>query len=137
MLADPKDEAVAARVRALLAELKNAPETGIASVIEAPAIAAAGGAPQASFYVDFKPGYEMGTDPTSGLVQPSTTKGMHGYFPTLPEMDSTFVIEGPALSRTGSLGDIDMRDIAPTLAKLLRVKLAQAEGRALLEEKTR
>jgi predicted AlkP superfamily pyrophosphatase or phosphodiesterase len=132
VLADPNDGQVAARVRALLGALKNDPQNGIATVLEAPAIKAAGGAPEASFYVDFKLGYEMGTDPTAPLVQPSKLKGMHGYFPTSPEMAASFVIDGAGLSRAGSLGEIDMRDIAPTLAAILGAQLPQAEGRVLL-----
>jgi hypothetical protein len=31
----------------------------------------------------------------------------------------------------GSLGEIDMRDIAPTLAKILKVRLPQADGHPL------
>jgi len=35
-------------------------------------------------------------------------------------MRATFILSGPSISRRGSLGEMDMRDIAPTLAKILR-----------------
>jgi hypothetical protein len=53
----------------------------------------------------------------------------------LPEdrdMDSAFFIVGPGIPRGRNLGRIDMRDIAPTLAGRLSLKLPAAEGRDLL-----
>jgi hypothetical protein len=35
------------------------------------------------------------------------------------------------LPKTGSLGQIDMRDIAPTVAGVLKVDLPTAQGKAL------
>ena len=47
-------------------------------------------------------------------------------------MNATFLIAGPGIPAGKSLGQIDMRDIAPTLAKLLGVQLPQATGKPLL-----
>ncbi len=60
--------------------------------------------------------------------------GMHGYLPDLADMNATFLIEGVKISRGRSLGQIDMRDIAPTPAAILGICLPAAEGRNLLEE---
>lgn len=46
-------------------------------------------------------------------------------------MRAIFVIAGRGVPKAGSLGDIDMRDIAPTLAKVMGVRLPDAEGRPL------
>jgi hypothetical protein len=43
-------------------------------------------------------------------------------------MRSTFIITGTGLAAHGSLGEIDMRDIAPTVAKILDVSLPSATG---------
>ena len=48
-------------------------------------------------------------------------------------MDSSFFIIGPGIQAGRNLGRIDMRDIAPTLAKLLGVSLPQAEGQDLFK----
>jgi predicted AlkP superfamily pyrophosphatase or phosphodiesterase len=132
VLAHPEDTALEAKVGALLAQLKADPNNGIDRVVSRKEIEKMGGASTASFYVNFKIGYEMGKNPLAPLVSPSTLKGMHGYFPTAPEMLSTFLISGTGISRHGSLGLIDMRDIAPTLAKELGVKLENAQGKARL-----
>jgi hypothetical protein len=46
-------------------------------------------------------------------------------------MRSTFIITGPGVPVHGSLGEIDMRDIAPTVAKILDVSLPSATGHPL------
>ena len=53
------------------------------------------------------------------MTAPSVTRGMHGYDPAYPEMRSTLILWGKALPWKGDLGEIDMRAIAPTLAKLM------------------
>jgi predicted AlkP superfamily pyrophosphatase or phosphodiesterase len=131
VLAHPGDEALKAKVSALLAGLAARPELGIDRIADAGEIARMGGAPMASFWVDFKPGYVMGTDPAKPAVSPGSVKGTHGYFPTHPEMRATFILSGLGITKA-ALGEIDMRDIAPTLAKVLKVSLPQADGKPLL-----
>ena len=46
-------------------------------------------------------------------------------------MLASFFLDGPALPRRGPLGEIDMRDIAPTLANLMGTTLPYAEGKPL------
>lgn len=127
VLARPADAALKAKVAKLLAELKANPATGIASIIERPEIAKRGGAPTADFWISFKPGTETGRDPAAPLTSPSASKGMHGYDPSLPEMRSTLLLWGRGLPWKGDLGEIDMRAIAPTLAKLMGGDLPDAD----------
>jgi predicted AlkP superfamily pyrophosphatase or phosphodiesterase len=81
--------------------------------------------------VAFKIGYETARDRLAPLVGPSLVRGMHGYFPADPEMRSTFIVAGPGVKARGSLGEIDMRDIAPTVARLLGAALPTADGKPL------
>jgi predicted AlkP superfamily pyrophosphatase or phosphodiesterase len=131
VLANPNDTALKAKVLSLLNDLAARPELGIAHVADAGEVARLGGTPMASFWVDFKPGYVMGTDPAAPPVGPAAIKGTHGYFPTHPEMRATFILAGPGIAKHGSLGEIDMRDIAPTLAAVMKVKLPDADGKPL------
>ncbi|HEX4271391.1 MAG TPA: ectonucleotide pyrophosphatase/phosphodiesterase [Rhizomicrobium sp.] len=131
VLAHPDDAALKAKVSSLLNELAAKPELGIDHVADAGEVVKMGGTSMASFWVDFKPGYLMGTDPAAPMVGPASVKGTHGYFPTHPEMRATFILAGPGIGKHGSLGEIDMRDIAPTLAKVLKVSLPGADGKAL------
>jgi hypothetical protein len=131
VLAHPQDAALKAKVAALLAKLKADPALGIDSVADAAGIARLGGTPMASFWIDFKPGYQMGQNPAAPPVSPGSVKGTHGYFPTHPEMRATLILAGPGLAKKGSLGEVDMRDIAPTLAKILKVSLPDTDGHPL------
>ncbi len=119
------------RVGKLLATLSADPALGIAKVIARPEIVAQGAAAEASFYIDFKFGYDAGRNLTGPVVTPSTQKGTHGYFPDHKEMRATFLIAGPGVPKKGSLGDIDMRAIAPTLARLMNVPLSTAQAKPL------
>jgi len=132
VLRDPSDAEVHAKTAALLAQLQKDPAYGIARVLDQAGIKQDGGTTQASWFVLFKPGYEMGVKPDAALPSPSHYRGMHGYDPALAQMRSTFLIEGKGVPAGKDLGDIDMRDIAPTIAHSLGVSLPQAEGKPLL-----
>jgi predicted AlkP superfamily phosphohydrolase/phosphomutase len=131
-LAHPDDAALAAKVKALLDKLAADPASGIAQVIGKSEIAAKGGAADADFFVDAKIGYEFEGKFKGPLVTtPGSLKGMHGYFPDHPEMRATLIVAGPGLKKHGSLGEVDMRDIAPTAAKLMGVGFPSAAGKPL------
>ncbi|WP_353230363.1 ectonucleotide pyrophosphatase/phosphodiesterase [Novosphingobium sp.] len=130
VLARPDDAALGAKVGALLEKLAATPAAHIAQVITEPAIAAAGGNPRAAFYVNLKIGAVAAPFISSQLpmLLPSAAyKGMHGYFPAAPEMRSTFLIAGPGIAKARNLGEIDMRSIAPTLARAMGATLPGAE----------
>lgn len=128
VLAPPDDAALRAKVGALLAKLAADPSNGIAAVFDSAGIAARGGPTRASFMVAMREGFEMGRDPAAPPVSPSTYKGMHGYLPDVPAMRSTLVVAGPALLRHGDLGIVDMRAIAPSIARILGVPLPSAQS---------
>jgi predicted AlkP superfamily pyrophosphatase or phosphodiesterase len=130
VLARPDDAALRAKVAAALAEMQKRPDLGIAKIIDQKEAGARGATPMAAFAIDFKLGYQMGGNGET-VVTASKDKGMHGWFPDHPEMHSTFIIAGDKLAKKGSLGEIDMRDIAPTLAKIMDVSLPAAEGKPL------
>lgn len=131
VLARPDDAALKAKVAGLLAGFRADPKLGIAEVIDRPEIARRGGGARADFWIGFKPGFETGRDPAAPPTAPSKSKGMHGYDPSLPEMRSTFLLIGKDLPYKGNLGEIDMRAIAPTLAKLMGAELPDADRPAI------
>jgi len=131
VLKDPNDTAVKAKVAALLKKLQDDPRYEIDHVLDHDQLVAQGGTGLASWFVLLKIGYELGVTSDAPLPAPGHFLGMHGYDPATPEMRSTFLIEGPGIQAGKNLGSIDMRDIAPTLAKLMGASLPQAQGRAL------
>jgi predicted AlkP superfamily pyrophosphatase or phosphodiesterase len=129
ILAGPDDPGLIARVGHLLADLKADPASGIERIAGREEIARLGGNPQASFWVGFAPGtagadFHGASGPLYGKPQ---SGGTHGYFPSDPAMRSTFMMLGKGIPKGRNLGEIDMRAIAPTLARIMGAKLETAE----------
>jgi predicted AlkP superfamily pyrophosphatase or phosphodiesterase len=127
LLADPGDGALRAEVAALLNRLAHDPGNGIDRILTHDEIARGGGFPDAAFLVSFKNGYEVGSAFSGPLVSAPTNLGMHGYVPDRPELRSSFFIIGPHVAAGRSLDEIDMRRIAPTLARIMGVSLRDAD----------
>jgi predicted AlkP superfamily pyrophosphatase or phosphodiesterase len=127
VLADPKDEGLRARVKDLLDKLAGEPANGIDRIWSQEEVRQGRGFPNAAFLVSLKIGYEMAYSLSMPLIAKPSNLGMHGYVPERAEMRSSFFIVGPHIPAGKSLGEIDMRQIAPTLADVLRLRLAGAE----------
>jgi predicted AlkP superfamily pyrophosphatase or phosphodiesterase len=131
VLSRPDDPALKGKVGTLLKKLAADPANGIARVIDRAEADKMGGGKDASFFVDFKIGYYGGASIVMPLIRDGKNKGTHGYFPTNKEMRASFFIAGPGIAKK-KLGEIDMRDIAPTIAKVLEVPFASASGKPRL-----
>jgi len=118
----------------LLKKLAADPANGVDRILTREELQKAGGFPEAHSYVSFRIGYELGYGFTLPLVSAPSNLGMHGYLPSQPEMRSSFFLVGPNVAHGKSLGEIDMRQIAPTLARILGVSLPQAEAQPLTVE---
>lgn len=129
VLARKADAVLEARVGALLARLNADPANGIAAVADKAEIARMGGNPDAAFFINLAPdttagGFGAATGPMRATPK---YKGTHGYFPAVPNLRATFMIMGMGVPKNRSLGEIDMRSIAPTIAAILGVGLPDAE----------
>jgi predicted AlkP superfamily pyrophosphatase or phosphodiesterase len=133
VLKDPKDAAVVAQVREVLAKLASDPENGIDRVLEADDLHARGGYPTASFFVGLKPGWKNGYEVTGPIVKSVKVGGTHGELNDLAELRSSFFVVGYLVPPKTNLGVIDMRDIAPTLAYLAGLEMPSADGKILLQ----
>lgn len=131
-LHDPNDHATEQQVRALLTKLAAEPENGIVAILERDAIKQAGGFPDAAFLVVFKPGYVTGAGTSGSLVTViQGSRGSHGFSPEFPEMRASFFIAGAGIASQRDLGIIDMRQIAPTVARILKLKMPTAKAAPL------
>jgi predicted AlkP superfamily pyrophosphatase or phosphodiesterase len=132
LLKDPQDEDARKKVDALLRRLAADPANGIDQILGPAEISVLGGFPNAAFVAASKPGYRIGGSLAEALLLDIKPGGMHGYLPSLKDMQASFFIVGLGIPSGRNLGEIDMRDVAPTLAGLLGVSLHDAEGRNLL-----
>ena len=131
MLRDEKDDEARKMAGDVLNRLASDGASGVAKVSDRAAARALGGFPDAAFVVALRSGYRLGgklQGPVTAAVRPA---GTHGYAPDVREMNSSFFIAGPGIAAGRDLGQIDMRDIAPTLAGLLGIQLTSAEGHRL------
>jgi len=130
MLARPDDAGIADRTKALLDALAANPANGIAAVLDKAAIDRIGGNPQASYYINLAPGFvtDVFRGAAAPLVAPTPVKGMHGYLPGPAHLEATFMVMGGNVAKGKDLGRIDMRAIAPTLAKLMGGALPDADA---------
>lgn len=135
MLRDQSDDEARNKVSQLLKRLAGDAASGVANVIDGSAARALGGFPDAAFVAGVRPPYRLGNKLQGPVTVDARPAGTHGYMPDVKEMDSCFFIAGPGVTHGRNLGRIDMRDIAPTLAGLLGLRLPAAVGRDLLQEK--
>jgi predicted AlkP superfamily pyrophosphatase or phosphodiesterase len=131
-LHDPNDAQSAQLVNELLHKLAADPDNGIDAILDRDEILRRGGFPDAAFLVVLKSGYYAGSEETGDVVTAfSDSHGGHGFSPEFPEMRSSFFLAGPGIAAHRNLGEIDMRQIAPTVAAILNVRLPSAKATPL------
>lgn len=74
-----------------------------------------------------KPGYAISGSLDGPLVTSVSIRGTHGYAPDHPELSSSFFLTATRIPKGVNLGPIDMRYIAPTLARIMEVSLPSAD----------
>lgn len=129
VLKDPGDAPTLAQVHALLAKLASDPANGIDRLLDADELHKRGGYPTASFFVSLKPGWRTGSSLEGPVLSKTKLGGTHGQLPDVPDLRASFFVVGPGVPAGRSLGLIDMRDIAPTLAHLAGLSLPSADGK--------
>lgn len=127
MLRDPSNAAVKAKVKQLLDTMAADPQYGVNKILTHDELVKRGGYPDAAFLIDFKPGWSAAGGLQGEAVKDSPSTGTHGYLPDHPELRSTFMVLGSGVAKGRDLGVIDMRQIAPSVAEMLGVKLPAAK----------
>jgi predicted AlkP superfamily pyrophosphatase or phosphodiesterase len=131
MLHNPSDEAVKAKVKQLLDTIAADPQYGINEILTHDQLIKRGGYPDAAFLIDFKLGWSAAAGFSGDAVKDAPSTGTHGYLPDHPELRSAFMVMGDGVAKGRDLGVIDMRQIAPSVASMLGVKLPAAKLHAV------
>lgn len=132
VLKDPNDSATLSEVRELLAKVASDPANGVDRILDAEELHKRGGFSPASFFVGLKPGWRTGSALDGPVLSKVKLGGTHGELPDLPDLHASFFLIGPGVPAGRSLGLIDMRDVAPTLAHEVGLSLPTADGKNLL-----
>lgn len=125
MVRDPRNTATVAKVKEVIAAAARNPDYGIGRVFTREEVVARGGHPDAVLMLEPAPGWRFVSGTRQAVLAVPGT-GAHGQFPDQPALHSAFMLIGPGVAAGRNLGVIDMRQIAPTLAKLLGVALPTA-----------
>ncbi len=132
VLKDPGDAVTLEQVDALLRTLERDPANGIDRILDAKELHQRGGYPNGAFFVNLKSGWRTGSGLNGPVLSHVKPGGTHGELPDMPDLRAAFFLVGPAVPSGKNLGVIDMRDIAPTLAKEAGLALPGADGKPLL-----
>ncbi|MCV5091040.1 hypothetical protein OFC13_30900, partial [Escherichia coli] len=65
-----------------------------------------GADPRAAFALDANEGYAFGGGFAEDAIGPSSSRGTHGYLPTLPDYRASFIAAGVGIGRKGKIGEI-------------------------------
>jgi predicted AlkP superfamily pyrophosphatase or phosphodiesterase len=129
MLRDSNDRDAEQQAGQLLQALAADANNGIAAILNRDEIKERGGFADAAFLVVLKPGYYAGGGTTGEVItEIHGVHGGHGFSPDEPEMRAAFFLSGDGIARHRDLGVIDMRQIAPTMAKLLGIAFPSAKA---------
>ena len=66
------------------------------------------------------------------ITSEPTQKAQHGYAEEFPDMRASFYIEGVNISKNKDIGELELVDIAPTLAYIMGFPMPTAEGKNIL-----
>jgi predicted AlkP superfamily pyrophosphatase or phosphodiesterase len=126
-LRDPKDKKTVSRVRKLLSGLPQE-EKKLFRIIDRKKLVSIGGNPEAALALAGEDGTSFDNRLTGTVIRPGKG-GAHGYFPDFQEIRTGFVATGPGITKGGIISLMNVRDIAPSVAKMLGLDLKMHDGR--------
>ena len=133
-LKDKENKEIRAKVESILNELLNDENSGISEVITGEeANKTRRGFPDADYVIISKAGYEVREDAVGKYLDSNTAqKAQHGYCENLKDMRASFYIEGINIDKNKDVEELNLVDIAPTLANIMGFEISTAEGKNIL-----
>jgi len=126
-LKDRNDKKTLARVREVLNSLPPE-EKKLFRIIDRAKLDAIGGNPEVEFALSGENGASLNNAMSGEAIKPGKG-GSHGYFPDFGEIRTGFVAHGPGIRKGGEVAVMNLRDIAPLIARLLGFSFPTAEGK--------
>ncbi len=132
VLRDPNDKETAKRVSEIFQPYLTGKGRPLYRILTKNEMQRLGGIPQAELMLDATIGFTFDEKLTGDeIAEAKDYRGTHGHLPTRAELRASLIVYG-AGARTGAkMAVARMIDIAPTIAGLLGLRLANAEGAAL------
>jgi predicted AlkP superfamily pyrophosphatase or phosphodiesterase len=126
-LKDRKDKKTLDRVKEILGHLPE-DQQKLFSIVDRKRMESIGGNPEVAFALTGLNGASF-DNAFEGEAVREGKGGTHGYFPDFQEIRTGFVARGPGIIKGGLIPMMNLRDIAPALAKILGLSLPSAEGK--------
>ncbi len=128
ILRNPNDRDALRRARSIFKNLEGQPGSGIYRVVDPSELRKLGTNPRAAFMIDAEESFTFGSDFSGPFIEDTSKRGQHGYLPSRPDYRTSLIISGAGVTRRGSLAEVRMIDIAPTVARVLHLNLRNSEG---------
>jgi predicted AlkP superfamily pyrophosphatase or phosphodiesterase len=125
-LKDKNDKQTLAKVKEILASLPQA-DKKLFRVVDRAELDAIGADPNAALALAPIQGITFGTAMEGDLIR-SAKGGTHGYFPDFKEIQTGFVAFGRGINKGVVIPEMGLEDIAPLIAKLLKIDFPSADG---------
>jgi len=122
-----KDATALASVKRILRELPDSVKNYV-RVIDRRQLDKIGGNPEVALALSGLNGAAFGNATAGDAVRPAHG-GQHGFFPDFYEIRTGFVIHGPGVRVGGVIPEMNERDIAPTVARLMGIPFPSAQGK--------
>lgn len=87
-----------------------------------------GANPEVSLVLSGENGASFGNASKGEAVKPGKG-GTHGYYPDFHQIQTGFVAHGPGIKKGSTIPEMNLRDIAPSVAKLLGIDFPSAVGK--------
>jgi predicted AlkP superfamily phosphohydrolase/phosphomutase len=126
-LKDKNDKKTLQQLYNTLSELPEG-EKKLLRILNRGQLDAAGANPEVALALSGENGASFGGAVT-GEVTRAGKGGAHGYFPGFHDIKTGFVAFGPGIKKGGVVTEMNMRDIAPLVAKLLGLSFPGVEGK--------
>lgn len=97
-------------------------------VIDREQIAAVGGNPDVALALSGTNGGSFGSASVGAAIEPGKG-GAHGYYPDFKEIQTGFIAVGPAIKQGSVIEQMNLKDIAPVVCRLLGLQMPTAEGK--------
>ena len=126
-LKDRKDKETLRRVQKILEDQPDSIKRLI-RVISRKEMDRIGGNPEVEFALSGLNGASFGNGVTGDVIRPGHG-GQHGYFPDFFEIRTGYVAYGPGIRKGGVIQEMDQRDQAAIIARLLGLDFPSADGK--------
>lgn len=125
-LKDKNDKQTLAKVKEILSSLPGA-DKKLFRIVDREGLDAVGADPNAALALAPIQGITFGSAMEGDLIRPAKG-GTHGYFPDFKEIQTGFVAFGKGINKGVVIPEMGLEDIAPLIAKLLKIDFPSADG---------